>query len=210
MKVKVLNQEGKETGREVELNENIFGVEPNNHAIYLAVKQYQAAQRQGTHKTKDRSEIARTTKKAFRQKGTGGARRGDMKSPLVRGGGRAFGPHPHKYLLKLNKKEKDLAKKSALSHKAQNNSILVVEDFSMAAPRTKDFTRHLLNLNLKDTKTVYVVSGEDKNTYLSSRNIPTLSMTQATNLNILDIMNCKTLVLSEKSLQAIVENLSNN
>lgn len=210
MKVKVLNKEGKDTGRELELNDSVFGIEPNDHSIYLAVKQYQAAQRQGTHKTKDRSEIARTTKKAFRQKGTGGARRGDMKSGLVRGGGRVFGPHPHKYILKLNKKEKDLAKKSALSYKAKQGSIVVVEDFSLSTPKTKEFNQHLSSLNLAGTKTVYIVSGDDKNIFLSSRNIPTLQMAQATNLNILNIMNCKTLVITENSVKAIEENFSKN
>jgi large subunit ribosomal protein L4 len=152
MKLKVFNKEGKETGREIELSDDIFGIEPNTHVMWLSVRQFQAHQRQGTHKTKERNEIARSGKKAFRQKGTGGARRGDMRSPLVKGGGRAFGPKPHAYSLKLNKKVKDLAKKSALSYKAINNNIYVIESFKMEAPKTKDFSLILQNLNLASNK----------------------------------------------------------
>lgn len=210
MKVKVLNKDGKETGRELELNDAIFGIEPNDHAVYLTVKAYQAAQRQGTHKSKERWEIARTTKKAFRQKGTGGARRGDMKSPLVRGGGRVFGPKPHSYDLKVNKKVKDLARKSALTYKAKDNNIIVVENFNTAAPKTKEFASVINGLNLKGVKSVFVVDGADKNTHLSARNIPSLQLTEAKQLNIFDIMNCKKLVLSEAAVQYIESNFSQN
>jgi large subunit ribosomal protein L4 len=209
MKVKVLNKDGNETGREVELSDNIFGVEPNDHAVYLSVKAYLAAQRQGTHKTKEKWEVARTTKKAFRQKGTGGARRGSMKSPVVKGGGRAFGPKPHTYDLKVNKKVKALAKKSALTYKAKDGNLIVVEDFSVATPKTKEFASVVKNLNLKDTKSVFVLNA-DKNTFLSARNLPTVQVSDAKNLNIFDIMNCKKLVLSETAVKSLEENFSNN
>jgi len=205
-----LNKDGKETGREVELADSIFAVEPNDHAVWLAVRQFQAAQRQGTHKAKERWEIARTTKKAFRQKGTGGARRGDMKSPVVRGGGRVFGPKPHSYDFKLNKKVKDLARKSALTYKAKDNKIVVVEDFSIETPKTKDFVKVLASLNLNGVKST-VVFGEVTNGLLkSSRNIPTVNLVDARALNIFDIMNSKTLVLSENAVKAIEANLANN
>ncbi len=210
MKVKVLNKDGKETGREVDLADSIFAVEPNDHAVWLAVRQFQAAQRQGTHKTKERWEISRTTKKAFRQKGTGGARRGDMKSPLVRGGARVFGPKPHDYDFKLNKKVKDLARKSALTYKAKDNKIVVVEDFNIDTPKTKDFISILANLNLKGVKST-LVFGEITNGLLkSSRNIPTVNLVDVRTLNIFDIMNSKTLVLSENAVKAIEANLANN
>ncbi len=209
MKVKVLNKDGNETGREVELSDNIFGVEPNDHAVYLSVKAYLAAQRQGTHKTKEKWEVARTTKKAFRQKGTGGARRGSMKSPVVKGGGRAFGPKPHTYDLKVNKKVKALAKKSALTYKAKDGNLIVVEDFSVATPKTKEFASVVKNLNLKDTKSVFVLNA-DKNTLLSARNLPTVQVSDAKNLNIFDIMNCKKLVLTETAVKSLEENFSNN
>jgi large subunit ribosomal protein L4 len=210
MKVKVLNKEGRETGREVELSDAIFGIEPNNHVVYLAVKQYLAAQRQGTHKSKERWEINRSTKKAFRQKGTGGARRGDMKSPLVRGGGRVFGPKPHKYILKVNKKEKDLAKKSALAYKAKDNNIIVIEDFSFDKPKTKEFSTILSNLNLAGVKSLFVLGGNDKNTALSARNIQKTAVIDASQLNIYDIMNAGKLVLSEGAVKSIESNFSNN
>jgi large subunit ribosomal protein L4 len=210
MKVKVLNKDGKETGREVELADSIFAVEPNDHAVWLAVRQFQAAQRQGTHKTKERWEISRTTKKAFRQKGTGGARRGDMKSPLVRGGARVFGPKPHDYDFKLNKKVKDLARKSALTYKAKDNKIVVVEDFNIDTPKTKDFVSILASLNLNGVKST-LVFGEITNGLLkSSRNIPTVNLVDVRTLNIFDIMNSKTLVLSENAVKAIEANLANN
>ena len=210
MKVKVLNKDGKETGRELNLSDDVFGIEPNDHAVYLTVKAYMAAQRQGTHKSKERWEIARTTKKAFRQKGTGGARRGDMKSPLVRGGGRVFGPKPHSYDLKVNKKVKELARKSALTYKAKDGNIIVVEDFNTTAPKTKEFTAVLMGLNLAGTKSVFVVDGADKNTHLSARNIPSIQFTEAKQLNIYDIMNCKKLVLSEAAVKYIESNFLKN
>lgn len=210
MKVKVYSKDGKETGREVTLSDEVFGIEPNDHAVYLAVKSYQAAQRQGTHKSKEKNEVARTTKKAFRQKGTGGARRGSMKSPLVKGGGRAFGPKPHDYVLKVNKKVKDLAKKSALTYKAKDSNIIVVEDFALAAPKTKEFNAVLSSLNLAGTKTTFVVDGADKNVVLSARNIPSVLLTRTSQLNIFDIMNCKKLVLSENAVKALEQNFSEN
>ncbi|MCX6199216.1 MAG: 50S ribosomal protein L4 [Bacteroidetes bacterium] len=210
MKVKVLNKDGKETGRELDLSDAIFGIEPNDHAVYLSVKSYLAAQRQGTHKSKEKNEVARTTKKAFRQKGTGGARRGSMKSPLVKGGGRAFGPKPHLYDLKVNKKVKDLAKRSAFTYKAKDGNIIIVEDFKLAAPKTKEFAAVINNLNLKGTKTTFVVDGADKNTQLSARNVPSVSLTAVNSLNIFEIMNCKKLVLSEAAVKAIESNFSNN
>lgn len=210
MKVKVFNTSGKETGAEVELSDEIFGVEPNDHAIYLTVKSFLAAQRQGTHKTKQKWEVSRTTKKAFRQKGTGGARRGSMKSPGLKGGGRAFGPQPHLYDIKVNKKVKDLAKRSALSAKAKNGNIIIVEDFNVTTPKTKEFSAILNNLNLKGTKSVFIISGADKNTVLSAQNIPSVNLTEARNLNIYDIMNCKKLVLSAGAVKAIESNFSNN
>lgn len=210
MKVKVLTQEGKETGREINLSDAIFGIEPNDHSIWLAVRQFQAAQRQGTHKSKERWEIARTTKKAFRQKGTGGARRGDMKSPLVRGGGRVFGPKPHSYDFKLNKKVKDLARKSALSYKAKDSNIVIVDNFSLSAPKTSSFVNILKGLNVADAKALVLVNSYDKNVYLSARNIPTVNFTEVRNINTFDILNAKKLVLTEDALKAIEATFSNN
>jgi len=210
MKVKVLSKSGAETGRELTLSDEIFGVEPNDHAVYLTVKSYLASQRQGTHKSKEKWEVSRTTKKAFRQKGTGGARRGSMKSPLVKGGGRAFGPKPHSYDIKVNKKVKDIAKRSALTYKAKDGNLIVIEDFTIATPKTKDFAAILKSLNLTGTKAVYVVDGGDKNTLLSARNLTTVSITEVKNLNIYDIMNCKKLILSETAVKSLESNFSNN
>ena len=210
MKVKVLSKSGAETGRELTLSDDIFGIEPNDHAVYLTVKSYLAAQRQGTHKSKEKWEVSRTTKKAFRQKGTGGARRGSMKSPLVKGGGRAFGPRPHLYDLKVNKKVKDIAKRSAFTYKAKDGNLIVIEDFNIATPKTKDFAAVLKGLNLTGTKTVFVVNGAEKNTLLSARNLPTVAVTEVKDLNIYDIMNCKKLVLSEAAVKSIESNFSNN
>ena len=210
MKVKVLSKSGAETGREINLPDDIFGIEPNDHAVYLTVKSYLAAQRQGTHKSKEKWEVARTTKKAFRQKGTGGARRGSMKSPLVKGGGRAFGPKPHDYDIKVNKKVKDLARRSALTHKAKNGNIIIVEDFNTTAAKTKDFAAVVKGLKLSGTKSIFVMEGAEKNTILSARNIPTIALTEAKNLNIYDIMNCKKLILSEGAVKTIESNFSNN
>ena len=210
MKVKVLSKSGAETGREIDLNDEIFGIEPNDHAVYLSVKSYLAAQRQGTHKSQQKWEVSRTTKKAFRQKGTGGARRGSMKVSGVKGGARAFGPQPHLYVLKVNKKVKDLAKRSAFTYKAKDGNLIVVEDFKLAAPKTKEFAAVINNLNLKGTKTTFVVDGADKNTQLSARNVPSVSLTAVNSLNIFEIMNCKKLVLSEAAVKAIESNFSNN
>ncbi len=210
MKVKVLSKDGNETGRELNLSDEVFGIEPNDHAVYLSVKAYLAAQRQGTHKSKERWEIARTTKKAFRQKGTGGARRGDMKSPLVRGGGRVFGPKPHSYDIKLNKKVKDLARKSALAYKVKDGNLVVVEDITLGASKTKDFVAILKGLNLTGVKNVFVTSNGDKNTLLSARNIPSVNLVDAKLLNVYDIMNCKKLVLSEGAVKHLEETLTNN
>lgn len=210
MNVKVLSKDGKETGREINLSDAVFGIEPNDHAVYLSVKSYLAAQRQGTHKSKEKWEVARTTKKAFRQKGTGGARRGSMKAPGLKGGGRAFGPKPHTYDLKVNKKVKDLAKKSALTYKAKDGNLIVVENFSFAAPKTKEFAAVVNGLNLKATKSVFVLDKADKNTFLSARNFPTAQLLDTNNLNIFDIMNCKKLVLSEAAVKAIESNFTNN
>jgi large subunit ribosomal protein L4 len=211
MKVKVYSKEGNETGREIDLSDDIFSVEPNEHAVYLTVKSYLASQRQGTHKTKERWEIARTTKKAFRQKGTGGARRGDMKSPLVRGGARVFGPKPHSYDIKVNKKVREIARRSALTYKAKDNSIIVVETLNFAAPKTKDFASVVKNLNLTGTKAIFVIDNNiDKNALLSARNLPSVSVADAKQLNIYQIMNCKKLVLTEEALNFIQQNFSNN
>ncbi|MFN8298226.1 MAG: 50S ribosomal protein L4 [Chitinophagales bacterium] len=210
MKLKVFNKDGQDTGREINLSDDIFAVEPNDHAVYLTVKAQLAAQRQGTHKAKERWEIARTTKKAFRQKGTGGARRGDMKSPLVRGGGRVFGPKPHSYDLKINKKVKDLARKSALTYKAKDGNLIIVEDFNLTEIKTKAFGAVLKGLNLNNTKTVFVMDKPEKNTVLSARNIAGVQLTEARLLNIFDIMNCKKLVLSEAAVKSIEANFSNN
>ena len=210
MKVKVLSKSGAETGREITLSDDIFGIEPNDHAVYLTVKSYLAAQRQGTHKSKQKWEVARTTKKAFRQKGTGGARRGSMKSPLVKGGGSAFGPIPHSYDIKVNKKVKDIARRSALTYKAKDGNLIIVEDFNIATPKTKEFAAVLKGLNIANTKSVVVFAGAEKNTLLSARNLATVSVTEVSNLNIYDIMNCKKLVLSEAAVKSIESNFSNN
>ena len=210
MKVKVLNQEGKETGREIELSDSIFGIEPNDHAVWLAVRQHQAALHQGTHKSKERWEIARTTKKAFRQKGTGGARRGDMKSPLVRGGARAFGPRPHDYDFKINKKVKDLARKSALAYKAKDGNIIIVDSLSISTPKTKDFKSILKNLQVADVRSLILVGEANQNVYLSSRNIPSTMLTEAKMVGMFDIMNAKKLIITEDAVKALEANFSNN
>jgi len=205
MEVKILDTAGKETGKKVKLNAEVFGIEPNDHAMYLDVKQYLANQRQGTHKAKERAEIHRTTKKAFRQKGTGGARRGSYKSPLVRGGGRVFGPRPRDYSFKLNKKLKTLARLSALTYKAKENNITIVSDFNMEKPRTKDFTAIINNLKLDNQKVLVVIPGINKNIYLSSRNLPKNKVVTAAELNTYDVLNAQKLVLVEGSV-AVIEN----
>lgn len=206
MEVAVYNIEGKETGRKVTLDETIFGVEPNNHAIYLDVKQYLANQRQGTHKSKERSEIMASTKKLKRQKGTGGARAGSINSPLFVGGGRVFGPRPHDYTFKLNKKVKQLARLSALSFKAKENNIVVLEDFSFEAPKTKQFVQLNKNLQILDKKSLYILNEPNKNIYLSSRNLKGSKVVNISSLNTYDIMNASVVVLSESTINALQSN----
>ena len=202
MEVSVLNINGQETGRKVALNDAIFGIEPNDHVIYLDVKQYLANQRQGTAKAKERSEHAGSTRKLGRQKGGGGARRGDINSPLLKGGGRVFGPQPRDYGFKLNKKVKVLARKSALSYKAQENAIIVVEDFNLEAPKTKDFVNITKNLKV-DGKKVVVLPGINKNVYLSARNIEKAEVMSADQLNTYKVLNADVLVVAESSLKTI-------
>jgi len=208
MELKVLNQEGKETGRTVSLNDAVFGIDPNDHAIYLDVKQHLANSRQGTHKSKERAEVSRTTKKHHKQKGTGGARAGSMKSPLQKGGGTAFGPRPRDYSFKLNKKVKQLARKSALSMKVANESIIVVENLVMETPKTQTFSKMLVDLGINNKKSLVVVGDYDKNVYLSSRNLQGSNVVKASELNTYVIMNSKSVVLTEASVEKIVELLS--
>ena len=203
MEVNVYNIKGQETGRKVALNESIFGIEPNDHAIYLAVKQYMANQRQGTHKSKERSEVSGSTRKLGRQKGGGGARRGDINSPVLVGGGRVFGPKPRDYWFKLNKKVKDLARNSALSYKAQENAIVVVEDFSFEAPKTKEFVDIVNNLKISDKKLLLVLPAADKNVFLSARNIKRANVIIASSLNTYKVLEADTLVITESSLKSI-------
>ena len=207
MEVNVLNIKGEETGRKVTLNESIFGITPNDHAIYLDVKQYMASQRQGTHKSKERSEISGSTRKLGRQKGGGGARRGDINSPLLVGGARVFGPKPRDYWFKLNKKVEALARKSALSYKAQANNIVVVEDFTFEAPKTKDFVNVVNNLKVSGKKLLMVLSGADKNVYLSARNLERTNVMVASALNTYKVLDAETLVVTESALKAIEETL---
>jgi large subunit ribosomal protein L4 len=201
MKVKVLTVEGKDTGREVSLPEDFFAVEPNDHAIYLDVKQHLANLRQGTHKSKERAEIAGSTKKLRKQKGGGGARIGDIKSPLLRGGGTVFGPRPRNYGFKLNKKVKELARKSAFTHKANQNAIVVVEDPKFDSPKTKTFVSILKNLDATSKALFVQNEGNDKNLLLSSRNVPGVKVALVDKLNTYDILNCNKLILSESSLK---------
>ena len=208
MEVSVLNIKGQETGKKVVLNDAIFGIEPNDHVIYLAVNQYLAAQRQGTHKSKERSEITGSTRKLIRQKGGGGARRGDIKSPVLRGGGRVFGPRPRDYWFKLNKKVKTLARKSALSYKAQQNAIVVVEDFDFAAPKTKEAVALLNNLKVSDKKVLVLLPEVKKNVYLSTRNIQRVEVMSASALNTYKVMNANCLVVTENALKLIDETLN--
>ena len=205
MQVDVLNKEGKKTGRTVELPEEIFGIEPNDHVIYLAVKQYRGAQRQGTHKVKTRMEVHGSSKKLHKQKGTGGARKGNLRNPLYKGGGTIFGPKPHKYDIKLNRKVKDLAKMGALSYKAKENAIVVLEDVNMDAPKTSAFTGILRNLNISGKKTLVVIPEYNDNLYLSLRNVPTVSGTLLSDLNTYDIINASVLVLTESAAKIFSE-----
>ena len=202
MEVSVLNRKGEDTGRKVTLNEAIFGIEPNDHAIYLDVKQYLANQRQGTAKTKERSELSGSTRKLGRQKGGGGARRGDINSPVLVGGARVFG-QPRDYGFKLNKKVKQLARRSALSYKAQENAIVVVEDFTFDAPKTKDFIALTKDLKVDDKKILLVLSNVDKNLYLSARNLKNAKLMSATLLNTYSVLDAGTLVLTESALEQV-------
>jgi len=203
MEISVVNISGKQTSKKVVLNDEVFGIEPNDHAIYLDCKQFLANQRQGTHKSKERAEIHRTTKKAIRQKGTGGARRGSFKSPLVKGGGRVFGPRPRDYSFKLNKKVKQLARKSALTYKAKSEGIMILEDFNFEVPKTKNFIELLKNLNLLDKKTILVLADSNKNVYLSARNLGKAMVTTAAELTTYDVLNASNVVLTEGSVKEI-------
>lgn len=203
MELSVYNIKGEDTGKKVTLNDAVFGIEPNEHAIYLDVKQYMANKRQGTHKSKERSEVSGSTRKLIRQKGSGGARRGDINSPVMVGGGRVFGPRPRNYSFKLNKKVKSLARKSALSLKAQENAIFVIEDFTFEAPKTKEFISIAQNLKVADKKLLLVLGNENKNVYLSARNVPKAKVVTTSELNTYKVLDCASLVLTESSLAAI-------
>lgn len=203
MEVSVLNINGQETGRKVALNDAIFGIEPNDHVLYLDVKQFLANQRQGTAKAKERSEVSGSTRKLGRQKGGGGARRGDINSPVLVGGGRVFGPKPRDYRFKLNKKVKVLARKSALSYKMQENAIIVVEDFTFEAPKTKEFVNITKNLKVEGKKTLLVLPEVNKNVYLSARNLKSAEVMTANTINAYKVLNADVLVISEKSLETI-------
>ncbi len=203
MEVSVLNIKGEDTGRKVTLNDTIFGIEPNDHAIYLDVKRYMAAQRQGTAKTKERSELSGSTRKLGRQKGGGGARRGDINSPVLVGGARVFGPTPRDYSFKLNKKVKQLARKSALSYKAKENAVIVIEDFTFEAPRTKSFIEMVDNLKISDKKVLLVLPGVDKNVYLSARNLKGAKVMSASQLNTYNVLDAGVMVITESSLSNI-------
>lgn len=203
MEVSVLNINGQETGRKVALNDAIYGIEPNEHVLYLAVKQYLANQRQGTAKSKERSEMSGSTRKLGRQKGGGGARRGDINSPVLVGGGRVFGPKPRDYRQKLNKKVNILARKCALSYQAKENGIIVVEDFTFEAPKTKDFLNIVKNLKVEGKKVLVVLPAEDKNVYLSARNLKEAQVMGAANINTYKILNADAVIIAESSLETI-------
>jgi len=209
MKLKIHNTEGKETKKSVDLAEDIFNIEPNDHAIYLAVKQYLANQRQGTHKTLEKSEISGSTKKLHRQKGTGGSRKGSIKNPLFKGGARIFGPRPRDYGFKLNKSLKDLARKSALTYKAKDNALVVVEDFTLDKPKTKDFAAILKNLGADTSRAMVLVHENNKNLILAGRNIPNAEVSLATGINTYEIMRAKKLIITESSVKQIEEILKN-
>ncbi|WP_322971896.1 50S ribosomal protein L4 [Faecalibacter sp. LW9] len=208
MEVVVLNINGQETGRTVSLDETVFGIEPSTHTVYLEVKQYLAAQRQGTHKAKERAEIAGSTRKIKKQKGTGTARAGSIKSPVFRGGGRIFGPRPRNYSFKLNKAQKRLAKKSVLSQKLADNEIKVVENFTFEAPKTKEFKAILSNLGLENKKSLFVLGESNNNVYLSSRNLQRTKVVTTSELNVYDLINASEIIFLEGSLASVQENLS--
>src|SRR5690606_2183611 len=208
MELTVLNIQGKETGKKVSLDDSVFGIEPSEHTVYLEVKQYLAAQRQGTHKAKERAEIARSTRKIKKQKGTGTARAGSAKSPVMRGGGRVFGPRPRNYDFKLNKAQKRLAKKSVLSQKLKDNEIKVLEDFNFEAPKTKDFIEVLKALGLDTKKSLFVLGDANENVYLSSRNLQKTKVVNNSELNVYDLINASEVVFLEGSLAKVQENLN--
>lgn len=203
MELSVFNISGKDTGKKVSLDDAIYGIEPNDHVLWLDVKQYLANQRQGTHKSKERSELSGSTRKLIKQKGGGGARRGDIKSPILVGGARVFGPKPRDYSFKLNKKVKVLARKSALAYKAKDNQIVVVEDFNFETPKTKDFIALTKSLQVADKKVVLVLSDQNKNVYLSARNLERVKVVTASEINAYTILNCSSLVLAESSIAVI-------
>ena len=209
MELNVLNIKGENTGRTVSLNEAVFGIEPNEHVVYLDVRQYLANHRQGTHKSKERSEISGSTRKLGRQKGGGGARRGDINSPVLVGGARVFGPQPRDYGFKLNKKVKNLARKSALAYKAQENALLVVEDFNFEAPKTKQYVELLQNLKVADKKLLMVLAEANKNVYLSARNIQRQDMAVASAVNTYQVLNADAMVVTESALAVIEGTLMN-
>ncbi|WP_028909531.1 50S ribosomal protein L4 [Prevotella sp. AGR2160] len=208
MEVSVLNINGQDTGKKVTLNDSVFGIEPNEHVLWLSVKAYLAAQRQGTAKSKERSEHAGSTRKLIRQKGGGGARRGDINSPVLVGGGRVFGPKPRDYQQKINKKTNVLARKSALSQAAKNGEIIVVEDFALDAPKTKDFVNIVKNLKVEGQKALVVLPEANKNVYLSARNLPKADVIEARNINTYKVLNADKLVMTESALKAIEELLT--
>lgn len=208
MELNVLNIKGEDTGRKVTLNDAIFGIEPNDHAIYLDVKQYLANQRQGTHKSKERSEMSGSTRKLIRQKGGGGARRGDINSPVLVGGARVFGPKPRDYSFKLNKKVKSLARKSALTYKAKDNAVIVIEDFSLETPKTKEFIAITKNLKVADKKLLMVLPEKNNFVYLSARNLPKTKIVRASDINTYGLLDAASIVITESSV-AVIEKLFN-
>lgn len=205
MQVEVLNTTGKATGRSIELPDEIFGVEPNDHVIYLAVKQYLSAQRQGTHKVKTRAEVQGASRKLHKQKGTGGSRKGNIRNPLYKGGGTIFGPKPHAYTIKLNRKVKDLAKISALSHKAKDSSIVVLEDFTYEAPKTKQFAEVLKSINVSNKKVLFVLPDYNDNVYLSLRNLSRVNSTLLSDINTYDVVNADVIVFTENAAKILAE-----
>lgn len=205
MELSIYNIQGEDTGRKIALESSVFGIEPNDHAIYLTVKLYRANQRQGTHKTKERSEMSGSTRKLFRQKGTGGARRGDINSNILRGGARVFGPRPRSYSFKLNKKLRQLARRSALTYKAQDNQIMVLDQLSFEAPKTKSFVSMAKALNVDGQKTLYVVSQIEDTVALSARNIPGVSIIRAQDLNTYCVLDCRKIVFTEDALAQVNE-----
>ena len=205
MQVDVLNIQGQKTGRSVELPDEVFGIEPNDHVIYLAVKQYLAAGRSGTHKVKTRAEVKGSSRKLHKQKGTGGARKGNIRNPLYKGGGTIFGPKPHKYDIKLNRKVKDLAKISALSYKAKESAIIVVEDFAMETPKTKQLIEVMKGLNVSNKKSIIILPEYNDNVYLSTRNVPNITSTLLADINTYEIMNADYLILTENTANIFVE-----